>query len=138
MAQPLLAVRFSGELCSMVFQPLHPDIVPKLWDQPCQPVAAPSSRSIRFACNAGACLPQEAALSGHLHEDANVEFRVVPLHVAGAVLGADFRDHGRHLFCVSDRNSMKFRSCAPGLDPIVGFLITFLNHWVSDPETGSK
>jgi hypothetical protein len=52
----------------------------------------------------------------HVGEDGDVEFRIVLLHVAGTVLGAEFFDDGRDLRGGGDRSNLEFSLCATGLD----------------------
>ena len=52
----------------------------------------------------------------HLGDDGNVELGIVLLHVVGAVLGAEFLDHGRDMFGVSDRSCLDFSFCAARID----------------------
>ena len=65
-------------------------------------------------------VPREAgrsdAASGNLGDDGNVELGIVLLHVVGAVLGAEFLDHGRDMFGVSDRSCLDFSFCAARID----------------------
>src|ERR1700687_2630962 len=51
-----------------------------------------------------------------VRDDGYVEFRIVLFHVAGTVLGAEFLDHGRDLFGVSDGNRSEFGCVAARID----------------------
>jgi hypothetical protein len=57
-----------------------------------------------------------AKYSRQVGEEGDVEFGIVLFHVAGAVLGAEFFDHGRHLFGVRDRSDLPISLCATGRD----------------------
>src|SRR5215831_1776932 len=60
--------------------------------------------------------------SARRNENANVELRIVLLHVADSVLLAEFLHYCGHLFGVRDRNSFELTLCAPRIDPDIRIL----------------
>src|SRR5690349_22122521 len=68
-----------------------------------------------FTCSKHLVLPASWR-SLHLGKDGHIELCVVLLYVAGPVLFAEFLDHRRHLFGISQRNSFACALCASSID----------------------